>query len=328
MNPGDYAEEFMTGLQRGLRYWLEIWQQPAVHRVRTPQHGHEQRLLYWATTTRACLPLAIDLALAMHPFMLYSGQWLEWKTCLHRLATAAVDRVDAARQFGLLHYLAATCFRRGDLNEAITWGEQVAALAAAIPEQTQRAIAVNLLAEIYLAAEDYAPAQRYAQQAIALTLTMGDEQGQADALINAARADLGAAVTAAGGLEVVERQPLTAEQTAAAEEWLYRALSLAQAAGEVVFQTKAHLFLHHALAGRGAWGQALGHAQTALCLVESYGDDAGRGVVLNAIGRSLTGLGRRAEAIEAFQTALTIHERHGNGPARQNAQHRLDSLLR
>ncbi len=327
MNRLDYTEEFMTGLQRGLQYWLDAWQQPAAGSALPPEHGHEQRLLHWAAFTRAFLPLAVDLALAMHPTMLYTGQWIEWKTCLGSIAAASADRVDADRQFHLLHYLADVCFRRGDLNEAIAWAEQVIFLARAAQEQAQAAIAVNLLAEIYLAAEDYRLAQDYAQQGLALINAASSKHRQADAYINAARACLGAAVTAAGGLEAVEQQPLTAEHTRTVEEWLQQALALALAADNATYQAKAHLFLHHTLAVRGAWAQALGHAQTALSLVESYGDDAGRSVVLQAVGRSLAGLSRRAEAIEALQSAMRIHEHHGNRLAQQNTQRRLEKLL-
>ena len=35
----------------------------------------------------------------------------------------------------------------------------------------------------------------------------------------------------------------------------------------------------------------------------------------------------RAEAIEALQTAMLIHEQHGNRPAQQNTQRRLEKLL-
>lgn len=243
------------------------------------------------------------------------------------MAAAIADRVDANRQFHLLHYLASVCFRRGELDEAITWGDRVMALARLAGDQTQEAIAVNLLAEIYLAAEDYRLAQDYAQQGLALNGVASSKHRQADAYINAARARLGAVVAAAGGLEAVEQQPLTAEHTGMAEEWLQQALALALAADNATYQAKAHLFLHHTLAARGEWAQAFSHAQIALALVESYGDDAGRGVVLQAMGRSLTGLGRRAEAIQALHTSIRIHERHGNQPAQINTQRRLQRLL-
>lgn len=323
----DLTVDFLSGLERSMQHWLAHWRQPADHAGLQPLWGHALRSLWWAATTAACLPLAVDLAIALHSDMMYSGQWHEWKACLTRLAAASADRVDAERQFDLWHYLTAACFRLGEMDEALSRGKRLLALAEASQDRMQQTIAANLLVEIYLAAEHFAPAQTYAEQAVARAAATGDAQRRADALINRARAHLGAAVAAAGGQEVVERQPLTAEQTAALEAWLHEALALVQASCDVVFQTKSHLFLHHALAARGEWTQALWRAQTALSLVESYGDDAGRGVVLHAIGRSLAGLGRRAEAIEALQTAISIHERHGNRPAQQNTQRRLEILL-
>ena len=322
----DLAVDFLSGLERSLHYWLARWRQPADHAALQPLQGHALRALWWAATTGVCLPLAVDLAIALHSDMMYSGQWQEWKVCLARLAAAA-DRVDAARLFNLLHRLATMCFRQGDLDEALAWGERVLALAAVGQDRLGQVIAANLLAEIYLTAEHFAPAQVFAEQAVALAAAGGDTPRRADALINRARVHLDAAVAAAGGLAAVELQPLTAAQTAALEAWLHEALALVQASGDVVYETKAHLFLYHALAARGEWVQALWRAQTALALVESYGDDAGRGVVLQAVGRSLAGLSRRAEAIEALQTAIRIHERHGNRPAQQNAQRRLEKLL-
>ena len=323
----DLAVDFLSGVERSLQHWLARWRQPADHLALQPLWGHALRALWWAATTGACLPLAVDLAIALHSDMMYSGQWQEWKACLVRLAPAAADQVDAARLFELLHRLATMCFRQGDLDEALTWGEHVLALAAAGQDRVGQVIAANLLAEIYLAAEHFAPAQVYAEQAVALAAAGGDAPRRADALINRARVHLEAAVAAAGGLAAVELQPLTAAQTAALEAWLHEALALVQASGDRAYETKAHLFLYHALAARGQWTQALWRAQTALSLVESYGDDAGRGVVLYAVGRSLAGLGRRTEAIEALQTSISIHEHHGNRPAQQNTQRRLERLL-
>ena len=60
--------------------------------------------------------------------------------------------------------------------------------------------------------------------------------------------------------------------------------------------------------------------------MQSYGDEAGRGVVLGNMGRALLELGRWDEAAEALEEALRIHRFNGNAPAERICQERLAEL--
>ncbi len=323
----NFNTEFMNGLERSLQHSLQFECRSADHTVCAAGQGHTMRALHWAVTLHRCLPLAVDVAVAWHAHFLRTGHWLEWKDCLVGLVEAAGWLIDGQRRFDLMHYLTIICSRQGYYAEAIEWGEQVMALALDSANERWQIIAANLLAEVYLATENYASAQQYAKQTVQMAASNDKTLLLADAWINAARANLGAVIEAAGGPAQVEQHYLTPADTVEIENWLQQALLLAEMLDSSVYCAKAHLFMHHTLAARGAWAQALSHGQQALALVASYGDHAGRGVVLQALGRSLAGLGRRREAITALQEAITIHEQHNNRPARSLTQQRLQALL-
>ena len=96
---------------------------------------------------------------------------------------------------------------------------------------------------------------------------------------------------------------------------LAQALAITRAAGDQVFEVKAHIFLGHSFGAANEWERALAHFEEALTGVTAYGDRVGEGVVRVNLGRALLRLGRLDEAETQINAGLQIHRAADNRPS-------------
>lgn len=301
--------QFDQGIERAVQHWLSYWQAPAHDPAAwAGTAGHALRALRWSIAAGQGLEAAIDLALAMQPYMMYRGQWSDWETLLRQLMEKAQSTANQERRFALRHHLGAIYMRQHRLAEGLALSEENYRWAVASGDRRLQADAAILLAETYLNADAAEQALAYAEESASLGAALNLRWKEADGLIDAGRALL-----AQGRL-------------AEAEQRLRRAETLAAAEGQPVYQAKARLFLGQAAGRSGCWQEALAHFEIALGLVTSYGDEVGRATVQISMGRALAELGRLDDASRLLEDSVRVHRRHGNEPAERVAVQRLQEV--
>jgi tetratricopeptide (TPR) repeat protein len=300
---------FRAGIERAAQRWLACLQPQSDPRALPPRAlDHALRCLGWCLEADQCPELAIDLALALHTAMIRIGQWQAWEPCLRQVVATCAPQVNPERRLSAQNSLCAIWFRMGYLDEAIELAEQNRKFAVDTRNVALHYAAASILAEAYLNADSHDLALHYAEETIALAAVTANKALEADGWINAARALLGL-------------------QAFAEADWrLWQAHALALAAGDVVYQAKARLFMGHSTARRGLWQEAVAHFEAARTLVTSYGDEVGRATVQSNLGWVLTELGRWDEAACLLEDAVRILHHHGNAPAERNALRRLSDL--
>lgn len=305
----DLHAVFMEGAERAARYWTAFFRDRPTDPVEWERFGGHALVTLDRCVEFGRMPeLAVDLAAALHTHMTWQGSWHEWEAVLSHMAATTYAALDAQRQWNLNAGLSAFYSRLHRLEESIALAQRNYELAVAWGDLRRQYDAFILQAEAYLNAEAWDQALRCAEDALTLSDAIGGPILQADALIDSARAlmHLGA--------------------VAEAEARLERSLTLTKQGGNINYEAKARLFQGHAAGARQDWPRALTYFSEALALVQSCGDEVGRGVVLGNLGRALLELGRWDEASEALEEALRIHRFHGNAPAEMVARARLAEL--
>lgn len=304
--PGDL---FRAGIERAAGHWLKVWEQthddPA---ARTAILGHALRALMWCIESRCCAEYAADLACALNGHMMHAGSWPVWEGYLRPLFAWAGSSLDDERASRLRACIAAYDLRTYRLADAVALAEEEYAHAVRGGHSMRQCAALIMLAETYLNADRFDLALACAERAVALAAELGDPVREADGWINAARALLGCG------------------RVDEADAALVRAAQLTELAGNLIYRCKAQIFLGHVACAREDWSAALGRFETALRLVEFYGDRVGYGVVLSNMGWALTGLGRLDDAERVLEQALAIQRFHGNQPAEQLCHRRLSTV--
>jgi tetratricopeptide (TPR) repeat protein len=314
MNPpsNDWQALFVAGIERTARHWLSFCRDRPMMDAETWAHcsGHAFRALTWCTDCGQYNELAADLAMALFGNVIRLGYWQEWEIILRRVIAQTAQTIDAERLWDLNAILSYLLLRLHRLDEAIALSKQNYQIAAAQQDVFRQQSTLMHLAETYLNAEAFDLALRYAEEAAGLAITRGDPIGEADGLINAARAlmDLG--------------------DVAEAERRLVRALTLTTAAGSPIYQAKTYLFRGHAARLRGDWAAALAQFRQALPMVADSNDAVGVGTILSNIGWALSHLGGWEEGAAALEEAIRLLAHHGNSPAEAAARQRLAELRR
>jgi tetratricopeptide (TPR) repeat protein len=192
---GDWPGLFQAGIERAAQHWLSFFGDRTRVDAETwaANGGHALRTLTWCIDSRRYLEVAADLALALHTKMMYLGYWQEWETLLRRLIVQATPALDAERLWELTQALGSLSLRLHRFAEAIALAERNDQLAATRGDLARQQAAQIRLAEIHLNAEHFDQALGHAEEATELAMALGDPIGEADSLINAARAlmDLG-----------------------------------------------------------------------------------------------------------------------------------------
>lgn len=305
----DARETFLTGIDFSVGYWLDFWRRTEDNSE--AQHnalGHAVRAIIRSLEYRRCPKSSVELAVALNMHMQRRGRWHEWERLLAQVAEWAGPLIEAELRIQLEGQLSLYWFRLNRIDEVIDLATQQYLWAVGSGSVLGSYAAMIRMAEAYLNAERYDLALACAEEAYASSLSLGDPVKLADALINGARAAL--------GLGLIDD----------AEQRLERAEALTAESRDADYCCKAQLFLGHAAAARKAWAAALRRFETALILIDGYGDLVGRGVVLSNMGRALTELGRWDEAESALSEALAILHYHGNVPAEEICRQRHRQL--
>jgi tetratricopeptide (TPR) repeat protein len=314
MNPpsNDWQTLFVAGIERTARHWLSFFRDRPLMDAETwaASSGHALRALTWSVSSGRYNELAADLALALTSSVMRLGYWHEWEITLRQVIAQVAETIDTERLWDLNAVLSYLLLRLHRLDESIALSKQNYQIAAARQDVSRQQSTLMHLAETYLNAEAFDQALPCAENATALAIALGDPIGEADGLINAARAlmDLG--------------------DIAEAERRLAKALALTTAIGAPVYQAKTHIFLGHATRLRGDWAATLAQFRTALPMVADSNDAVGVGTILSNIGWALSHLGEWAEGAAALEEAIRILAEHGNGPAEAAARQRLAELRR
>lgn len=305
----DPAAVFLAGVGRAGSHWLAFFRdRPTDPATWERVGGHALRALRWCADCAGHEILTADLAHALQPQMMRLGQWHEWAGLLQHAIAAIESSVDLDRLVRAKAELCTVYFRLHRLDEAMALAQRCYDTGVAHQNQSWQYAGMIAMAEAHLNAQAFDLAFRCAEEASKLAAQMGDPVKEADGLANAAWALLGQGVTAE------------------AEQRLERALALTLAAGDLVWQAKARLFLGHAARAQGRLALALERYRAAFSIVEGYGDQVGCGTILSAMGLVYTELGEWAAAWKALTQALEILERHGNTPAVNVTRQRLEML--
>ena len=304
--------QFLAGIDRSVRHWLSYVRihgddQEALGQV----VQHVLRTLHWCALMGIYPELTAELVIAWDHYMIQVGQWQVWEACLRDVISGVSGRISLERAHALNHRLAVIYFRSHMFAESLDVLKKNERLALAADSPALLAHTYDAMAETYLNALESDKAESYAKAVASLAQEIGDRLLEADSLINTARA-------------LADRE----EGRGEAEVYLQQALEIAQAEGNAPITAEALIFIGHLACMKNAFSEALQYYETALALVESYGDRAGVGVMFGNIGRVLMELQHYEEARRMLVDSVAILKELGNTPSATRTGEVLEELRR
>ncbi len=207
-----------------------------------------------------------------------------------RLAQTAQDvsiEADGYLQWGQASW------RLGDFEACRVQLEQALALARAAGSSQLEADSLRILGNVYYYLGDYAEAPTYWEQALPISREIGDRPGEASALGN-----LGEAARSQGNY---------AQARDYYEQRLRICSEIGERYGECIALVNIGLVSHNL----GDDQAALEHSQQTWQLVKKIGSRTHQGYALTVMGHALVGLGRLAEAADAYRRAVTLRQELG-----------------
>ncbi|MCJ7432318.1 MAG: tetratricopeptide repeat protein, partial [Anaerolineales bacterium] len=221
---------------------------------------------------------------------LVTGNYLEAKNYFHQVLDICrqVDiRPREGSTFANLGYIAAA---QGDHTASQFYNEQALRLHRETGDQRGAALVMQASSEFYLSEGKFSTAQDYMEQALTI-----QEAIQARDNIGVTLRSLGILYHHLGDY-------------ARAKEYYERAQAIFLEIGIPFYQgqTLAYLSLlsHHLGNDQAACEQS----QQGLEIARKIDDRLGQGLLLDSLGHALTGLGRLEQAVEAYRTALALHQ--------------------
>ncbi|MGW6931292.1 tetratricopeptide repeat protein [Lentzea sp. NPDC054927] len=189
----------------------------------------------------------------------------------------------------------------GHLDDALRTFENALPLVHAVEEPYVAAAVLINAGQLYQKLGRPDVAENVTRQALAIAVESGERYLEVACLINLA-ADHNNLGRHAEALECAER---AVEATACLDE--------------EYMTNRAHGMRAATLALCGRYDEALPELQVALANARRFGDAAGEAGVLEEIGRALAGLGRREEAVAAWQRSIDLWRELGDDRAERAA---------
>jgi len=210
----------------------------------------------------------------------------------YRRAVEVTRRAHLAPQLGLaLQLYGETLITLGRERESLGALDEAARVYAALADPTGEARAWSQIARAHERLGNVTEAQSSWERTLALRRSVGDRQGEVDALEAVGR---------------VARRHLPAS---VALRFYDEAISRATEAGDHRRTARLHNSAGIIEWTRGQYERALAHFERALDSFQTLDDVPGAGLMMNSIGVSLSALGRRVEARERLHQAVAQHER-------------------
>ncbi len=238
------------------------------------------------------------LAHSLHPYMIYQGQWQQWRTCLEYFS-----RCELAEQplltLWLRQHLSEVCMRLGEYAQTVAHLEAAYALVRAqhYPAPAARVL-MDLAQARFLAGEPPA--------ALALlpeTQQLAEQRGEAEV-----RADV---------FILRGRIALRAADYGAAAKHFAAGLAVARKAGDQARVKSAGNFLGTALLRNQQPQAALPYFHEALEIAQAEADVPGQGVIHCNLGRAYLTLAQLAVALEHLHAGLELTTHTDNRPCRR-----------
>lgn len=229
------------------------------------------------------------------------------ETCI-RAAGALYQRMNDAIGSGMvLYYLGRLRVEQGHTAEAINLHRDALARLRGQGVAGLEVIVLHRLGEAHRLSRNLDAAVTFCRDGLWLAEKIADERGQSICL-----AELGAVALASGDLVL-------------AKGYCVRALAVHERLHDHEQAGRTHTLLSAIHGLRGALAEAERCARRATVSYRQARNAAGELAAYDALGHALQARGREVEAVEAWATALTIADDHGD-PLASVLRHRLDHV--
>jgi len=254
-----------------------------------------------------------------------------YQQALSLLPTADIH--SRALRFDLLHGLQKVYARLGQVHAQERTLNEMLRLASLLADSQRLVEVYSTQAALYLGA-NLEQAEESARAGLRLARVMGNPSGEAQALLQQAWVDRrlwrkrqaitrgGAALAASrrAGDRRLEGRVLCdladfhafAYDFETALKRSLEALEISQTLGDRSIETEARLIVGRNLSVLGRRSEAVAHTQASVTLARQIGDRRREATGLNALGRAYTEAGQHEKAIETFQETLLIYRQIGD----------------
>ncbi|CAK8718277.1 hypothetical protein GKODMF_09855 [Candidatus Electrothrix gigas] len=231
---------------------------------------------------------------AIYIYLDRQGHWVEFITAMEMRLTAARKAEDRKDEAWCLNSLGYTCWRRGELEQALCWYEQCLPLWRELGLRKEEGATLNNMAENYRQQGRYEQALETYQQSLSIRQEVGDRQGEGATLNNIA---------------AVYYHQGDYEQ---AVQYFEQCLPLRRETGDEIGVGQTLNNIGSIYRVQGKYSKALEYYEQALAIRREQGDRAGEALSCWNIGTTYYDMGDLAQAEEHIRLAVEIAEAMGH----------------
>ena len=219
----------------------------------------------------------------------------EKKRWLHTLKSLLAGHTQADKgRADLLHQMAYLMNSLGDYAQAQDYYQQSLAISREIGDRSGEGTTLNNLATTAHALGDYASALDYLQQSLAIQREIGDKKGEGKTLNNLS--------------QIYDSRG----DYATALDYLQQSLAIRREIGDKSGEGTTLNNLSQIFKARGDYATALDYLQQSLAIRREIGDKSGEGTTLNNLATTAYAKGDYATALDYLQQSLAIQREIGD----------------